>query len=156
LPFFTWNAAAATAKTTGILHGDRHFEKNRSRRSNFYIIFCYSDTTIDLLEFYFILILSFLRSALLISVSSNPAPLSLSLSPEEYASTSSRWETINLEYPACWKRTEWKIFPFTVMFREFFPSSREWGCIPGRVLEYRTALFNLRPLKCRAFRKVYY
>lgn len=37
----------------------------------------------------------------------------------------SRWETINLEYPVCWKRTEWKIFPFTVMFRELFSGSED-------------------------------
>lgn len=103
--------------TPAILHDNRHFEKNRFRRLNFYIVFRYSDT-IGLLEFYFALILFFSLPLVRPSdfrLSQSRSLVSLRASPP------SRWETINREYPTCWKRTEWKIFPFTVMFRELFP-----------------------------------
>lgn len=66
------------------------------------------------------------------------------------ASPPSRWEMINLEYPACWKRTEWKIFPFTVMFREFFSRLAGTRLHPRTRPEisdgrYRSALSDLHP-----------
>lgn len=107
-------------RSIAVSHGNRHFKKEKKKKRKrfthrlnfFYIVFRYTarDDTIGLLEFYFVCLFfcpspsaSFARF-----VSHNPRPLvSFSLGGVHKPS---RWETINLEYPACSKRTEWKIF----------------------------------------------
>ena len=112
-----------------ILHGNHHFEKNRFHRFNFYIIFCYSDT-IGLLEFYFDL--SFFFSS---SYSSF------------YVSPPSRWETINLEYLACWKTNRMKnISLHDNVLRVFFR-------VRGNKVGFQDASWNIRwVVLLRAFR----